>query len=57
MKVANTTLVIAAGYAIIINRHFVQIAPQHRPEAGASCLIDTAIKDGNTLFDYITTED
>jgi uncharacterized protein (UPF0264 family) len=54
------TSVIAAGYA---DYHRIgALSPDCLPlvaqEAGVQgCLIDTAVKDGSTLFDYITTEE
>jgi (5-formylfuran-3-yl)methyl phosphate synthase len=54
------TRVIAAAYA---DHHRIEsLAPSRLPqvagEAGVDgCLIDTAIKDGSTLLDYLTAED
>jgi uncharacterized protein (UPF0264 family) len=54
------TSVIAAGYADYqrISALSPHCLPHVAQEAGVQgCLIDTAIKDGNTLFDYMTTEE
>jgi uncharacterized protein (UPF0264 family) len=52
--------VIAAGYADY--QRFGALNPRSLPQVAKEadvqgCLIDTAIKDGNTLFDYLKTEE